>query len=248
VKKPDTVALLGLGEAGAALAADLAAAGVHVRGFDPDPSRDVPGVERQPTGAAAADGADVVVSANAAALAAADGLALAPSQLYADLNTTSAGVKRRVAELVAPAAFADVAVLGPVRGLTTPCLASGAGADAFAAAFGALGMPVESIGGEPGDAATRKLVRSVFMKGVAAAVLESLEAAEAAGAADWLRAEIDSVLGAPLVDRLVDGSRRHAARRVEEMTAAAELLRELGVEPHVADAARAALEQLRDVP
>ena len=35
------VAVLGLGEAGGRLAADLAAAGVEVRGFDPDPARDI---------------------------------------------------------------------------------------------------------------------------------------------------------------------------------------------------------------
>ena len=39
---PLTVALLGLGEAGSALAGDLVAAGVYVRGFDPAVGNDVP--------------------------------------------------------------------------------------------------------------------------------------------------------------------------------------------------------------
>ena len=51
------------------------------------------------------------------------------------------------------------------------------GAARFAELFEPLGMPVEVVGPEAGDAAGLKLLRSVFMKGVAAAALESLAAA-----------------------------------------------------------------------
>jgi hypothetical protein len=47
------------------------------------------------------------------------------------------------------------------------------------------------------------------------------------------------------VTRLVEGSRRHAARRIDEMEAAAALEQELGLEPHVARAAAAVLRGLR---
>jgi 3-hydroxyisobutyrate dehydrogenase-like beta-hydroxyacid dehydrogenase len=193
------------------------------------------------------------VNAASAALAAARecAVALSGGQLYADLNTTGAAVKIAVGEVVAGsgARFADVALLAPVpqRGIETPALASGPGAEDFARMFGALGMPVEVLSLEAGDAAQRKLLRSVFMKGLAAAIVESLEAAGAAGCEDWLRANIASTLesaDAALVDRLVDGSRRHAARRAEEMAAACELLRELGVEPRVAAGAAAQLVEL----
>ena len=80
--------------------------------------------------------------------------------------------------------FADVALMSPVpgRGLRTPTLVSGPGAVSFSERFSALGMPVDVVGAEPGMAATRKLLRSVFMKGLAAAALESLQGAEAADA------------------------------------------------------------------
>ena len=54
-QRAHAVAVLGLGEAGSRLAADLAAAGVEVRGYDPDPGRDVPSISRadDPTAAAA---------------------------------------------------------------------------------------------------------------------------------------------------------------------------------------------------
>ena len=109
-------------------------------------------------------------------------------------------------------------------------------------------MPVELVGLRPGDAAGLKLLRSVFMKGIAAAALESLAAADAAGVEQHVRADLAAVLGEPLLDRLLTGSRTHAARRVDEMRAAAAYVEELGVEPRIAAAAAAWLEQLRDEP
>jgi 3-hydroxyisobutyrate dehydrogenase-like beta-hydroxyacid dehydrogenase len=107
-------------------------------------------------------------------------------------------------------------------------------------------MPVEVVGAQPGDAAGLKLLRSVFMKGVAAAAIEALEAARIAGAEDRVRSEITSILGEPLLDRLLSGSRTHAARRVDEMNAAAAYVTELGIEPRIAKAAAEWLAQLRD--
>lgn len=243
---PRSVAVLGLGEAGSRLAADLAAAGVEVRGHDPAVPGDMPDTQ------AAVRDADVVLSVNSAA-AALDAAAAAlptlrPGAVYADLNTAAPALKREVAALVAAsgALFADVALLGPVptRGLRTPALASGAGARAFAEALTPLGMPVDVVSERAGDAATLKLLRSVFMKGIAAAAIESLHAAGVAGHADWLEGEIAGVIGRPLLDRLLEGSRTHAARRVDEMEAASALLIELGVEPRIAAASAALLLEL----
>ena len=54
------------------------------------------------------------------------------------------------------------------------------------------------------------------------------------------------MVGAPYLERLIEGSRKHAARRVDEMDAAAALLVELGVEPRVAAASRSILSELAD--
>ena len=240
--------MLGLGEAGGRLAADLVSVGVEVRGYDPASSAPEQ-VDQAGDPASAVSGATVVLALTTAstALAAAESAvpALGSDAIYADLNTTSPALKRDIAALVAAAGaqFADVALLGPVpaRGLGTPALASGPGAQAFAEVFGPLGMPVEVVSDRPGDAAILKLLRSVFMKGLAASVLESLRAAEAAGHASWLEGEIAAVIGEPLRERLVEGSRRHALRRVDELEAARELLLELGVEPRVAAASAAVL-------
>jgi 3-hydroxyisobutyrate dehydrogenase-like beta-hydroxyacid dehydrogenase len=246
------VAVLGLGEAGGRIAADVAAAGVEVRGFDPDPARDVRSIFRAADAASAAIGCDVVLSINSAKAAVEAATAALPgvprASIYADLNTASPELKRELASLVAEAGvcFADVALLGPIptRGLSAPVLVSGAAAQAFAGLFAPLGMPVEVVSERAGDAATLKLLRSVFMKGLAASALESLAAAEAAGHREWLERELAAVLGEPLLERLVEGSRKHAVRRVDEMEAARDLLLELGIEPRIAAASAALLAEL----
>jgi 3-hydroxyisobutyrate dehydrogenase-like beta-hydroxyacid dehydrogenase len=211
-----------------------------VRGWDPV-ARPA-GVEVAADAPAAAEEADVVLSVNAASVAAAvaHGVAgaLRADAVYADLNTAAPGLKRELADAL-PVRFADVALMGavPLTGIRTPSLASGDGAERFAELFAPLGMPVEVVGEAPGDAAGLKLLRSVFMKGLAAAAIESLEAAEAAGVHQRIRAEIAGVIGEPILARLLEGSEAHAARRVEEMRAAVAYLEELGVAPRVAAAA-----------
>jgi 3-hydroxyisobutyrate dehydrogenase-like beta-hydroxyacid dehydrogenase len=239
------IAILGLGEAGGTIAADLRAAGVAVSGYDPLPERHEAATPQE-----AVAGAEVVLSLTTAAeaLAAARSVldALSPGQLYADANTSGAALKRELAALVEPtgAIFVDVALMAPVpgKGIRTPAGASGPGAERFAELFGPLGMPVAVVPGPPGAAATRKLLRSVAWKGVAAVVVEALEAARAAGVEEWLRGEILALFADADLDRIEQGSRTHAVRRAHELADVAGLLRELGVEPRLAEAARAQLE------
>lgn len=248
------IGMVGLGEAGSAIAADLLAAGVSVRGWDPVASGP-DGVEPARDAADAAAGADIVMSANAAAVALDAARSVAPAlrdgQVFADLNTAAPVLKRELAEVVGDsgAGFADVALIGPVpgNGLRTPTLVSGTGAESFAAALGPLGMPVTVVGAQPGDAAARKLARSVFAKGLAAAIGESLAAAEQLGFEEWLYADLVRTLekaDGPLLQRLIEGSRLHAARRVDEMAAAVEMLESVGVEPRIASASEAWLRSL----
>ena len=243
------IAVLGLGEAGGRIAGDLVSAGCTVRGFDPASRLD--GIENCASALDAVAGADFVLSVNAAHaaldLAKQVAPALSAESLYADLNTGSPELKRELAASV-PVPFVDVALTGvvPATGLGTAALASGAGAERFAEAFRPLGMPVTVVSAVPGDAAALKLLRSVFMKGMAAAAVEALAAAEAAGVEQHVRDDIAGVIGGPLLDRLLTGSKRHADRRQDEMQAAAAYVGELGVEPRISAAAAAWLLQLRD--
>jgi 3-hydroxyisobutyrate dehydrogenase-like beta-hydroxyacid dehydrogenase len=248
------VAVLGLGEAGGEIAAGLCAAGVVVRGFDPRVPA-APGIVGCASDADASQGAGIVLALTSAHEAE-ETLRLAlpgigPGAVYADMNTASAGLKASLGELAASAGvgFADIALMSPVpgKGLHTPMLAAGPAAGRFADAFRGLGARVEVLPGPPGTAAARKLVRSVFYKGLAAAVIESLRAAEAAGCGEWIRDNIRHELAsasAATLDRLEQGSIRHARRRADEMAAAGELLREFGVAPRVAGASEGWLRQL----
>ena len=248
------VAVLGLGEAGSEIAADLAAAGAAVRGFDPQVPAG-PGITACDSDADASRGAAAVLALTSAHEAE-ETLRLAlpgigPGTVYAEMNTAPAGLKEELAAIAGGAgvAFADVALMSPVpgNGLRTPMLAAGAAAAAFADVLRPLGASVEILPGPAGAAAARKLVRSVFYKGLAAAVIESLRAAEAAGCEDWIRENIARELAgfsAATLGRLEHGSRRHARRRAEEMAAATELLHELGVSPRVATASEQWLREL----
>jgi 3-hydroxyisobutyrate dehydrogenase-like beta-hydroxyacid dehydrogenase len=225
-----------------------------VWGFDPvDP--DLDGVRRAKSAAEAAHGSDAVLSLNsssvAAEVAASVAGELSGGTLFADLNTAAPEVKREVAKIVEAGggSFADVALLGPVpgHGLHTPALVSGPGAEQFEQLLGGLGMPVTVVGEVPGEASARKLARSVFAKGLAASVGESLAAAERLGCEQWLHAELERTLveaDAALLQRLIDGSRVHAARRSEEMAAAVAMLDDLGVSPRIAAASEQWLRSL----
>nr|WP_276610788.1 NAD(P)-dependent oxidoreductase [Kineococcus siccus] len=246
---------MGLGEAGSAIARDLLAAGADVRGHDPALAPPA-GVAARRDEADAVRDADLVLSANSSAAARGALLtalpALRPGTLFADLNTASPALKASLADAAGDRAdVVDVALMAPVPGLglRTPMLASGPAAPRFADLLRPLGAAVDVHPGPVGAATSRKLLRSVFYKGLAAAVLEALAGARAAGCEDWLRADVAAELArfdAATLDRLVDGSHRHARRRADEMAAAAQQLDELGVPSRVARAARDALVELRD--
>jgi 3-hydroxyisobutyrate dehydrogenase-like beta-hydroxyacid dehydrogenase len=248
------IAVLGLGEAGSEIAADLVAAGAVVHGFDPKMPAPA-GMGEFSSDAGAARGAQIVLALTSAHEAT-ETLELAlpgieDSAIYADLNTGSAGLKAALAATAAERGIAcvDVAVMAPVPGLglRVPMLASGPRAEDLASVLCALGATVTVLAGPPGTAATRKLLRSVFYKGLAAAVTEALRGGQAAGCEEWLRQDIGQVLAsasAATVDRLEEGSIRHARRRTDEMMAAGDLLEELGVPPRVARASQGWLEQL----
>lgn len=229
------IAVLGLGEAGSIYARGLAERGAEVVAFDPR-SVDTPaGVSRSTNIEDAVDGADLVLSLVGARVAG-DVLDQALARMtsgaaFADLNT-GAPTQKRVLATAAVAAgipFADVAVMAPVprAGVDTELLASGDGAEATSDALRSYGLPIRVVGNDAGDAAGLKLVRSVFMKGLAALVFESLEAAGKIGASAEMRTQIAAELagdGDAMVQRLLDGTRQHAERREHEMQDAREFL------------------------
>ncbi len=233
------VAVLGLGEAGRIYAADLAERGSVVTAADPVATTAPPGVTLASGAPEAVRGADVVLSlvGGGAAASALDSALpeLVPGSVYADMNTVAPSEKRRLAERAAARGipFVDVAILAPVprARLATPLALSGTGAARLQSLLDGLQVPTTLVGAEAGDAGGLKLLRSVFMKGLAALVFESVTAARAIGAEDWVIDQIASELGPSghaLVRRLLEGTPVHAVRREAEMRDALAFLEALG--------------------
>lgn len=247
------VAILGIGEVGRTLARDLLAAGVSLSGWDPAPHHIPDGLSFADGNPQAAQSADLILSTNLSRVAVEVAQEVLPvlgaGQVFAEMNTASPALKREIADLFedSGASFTDVAIMAPIilKGIHTPMLASGSGAPIFSRLLSPFGAPITVVPGPAGQAATYKLLRSIFYKGLASVVIETLEAARQMDLEEWVRDQMLTILqDGSMIDRFVEGSRTHAARRVDEMSAVIDLLVEIGVQPYSSSAAR---ERLRDL-
>ena len=216
------------------------------------------GVHLCPTIAVAVGAAEVVIAAVPAAAASevveVCARYLGPGQLYVDPSSSLPEVKRDAADRVAQAGseYADVAVLGTVVtvGARVPMLASGSGAQRWGEEASAAGLDVTVLDGPPGAAAIVKLLRSVFMKGRDALVVELVLAARRHGVLDAVLSSIggagEQVPFASLAERVMCSLAVYAERRADELADAAHLLREAGVDPVMTRAGEARLRRLAD--
>lgn len=227
------VTILGLGEAGSAYASAFDEAGHAVTGFDPSPVATPPNVTRAASAAEAVSDAEVVFGLTTAApsVAVASEAAghLRSEAIYIDMNAGSPQKKREVqSALGSDAKFVDGAVIGSVIqfGARAHVLLSGPYSDLAATVLGTIGAQTESLQGQIGDASQRKLLRSVFMKGLGALITEAIQAGEEAGETEWVRAQIagELALGEKALDRLLNGTAQHARRRSIELNDSLALL------------------------
>lgn len=234
--------VFGIGEAGSLIAADLAAAGAQVAAFDPADVATPAGVLRTEDPRQAVTNTDAVLSITAAAdchAALDQAISHIPSTaIYADFATTAASLKEELAGKARKngVSFVDVALMSVVvgKGINANVMAAGSGVTRFGELMSPFGMPVTIVEGDAGEATKRKLLRSVFMKGLAAVMIEALRGAEAAGLSDWLWDNLSEEIAQAdeqLLRRLVAGTAPHAERRLHEMQAAADQLLDLGVDP-----------------
>lgn len=120
-------------------------------------------------------------------------------------------------------------------------IACGPGAEAFKEAMDPWGMNIQLHPGAPGAACAIKLVRSIYMKGLEALLLELLEGAEAYGVTEdvipTVCATMDKDPFREILDRLVTGMAIHCKRRGDEICGSVEMLREAGIDPCMCEAA-----------
>ncbi len=253
------LSFIGFGEAGQAIAAGLAEAGVVARMAAWDillPRREgeklvqaaaAIGVRQAGSAADAVGEADIVIAAVTAASSvdAAKSVKshLAAKPFFLDINSVSPGRKQDTAKLLDDAArYVDVAVLAPIYPARhqTPMLLAGPHAEAVVPTLAALGMRASIAGPEIGAAAAIKMVRSVMIKGIEALTVECFLAAARAGVIDEVAASMKNnypgLDWAKVVPYNLERMASHGERRAAEMEEVADTLRELGVEPLMATA------------
>ena len=249
------IAILGLGEAGSIFANDLAAMGITVSGWDPNPIRTLNNKIRFATSNAdAAKDADIIFSVNLSSVSEQIATEVLPvmnkEKIYVEMNTSSPDKKIAVYNILQSSGvqYVDLAIMAPVppNGIKTPFLASGPGAKLFKEKLSGLHLDIDVIGDKVGDASTKKLLRSIVYKGVAAVICEAVEAGKAFESEKYIREQISSVIGGndELINRFLEGSVTHAERRLHEMEAVVEMLEEKNIEPFLSKAAKNNLEKI----
>ena len=180
---------------------------------------------------------------------------LKKGQLFLDMNSVSPQRKIETAALVAPAgaAYVDVAVMAPAAPYLhkVPCLIGGPGAAALAPRAAALGMKMELVSPEVGQASAIKMFRSIVVKGMEAILVESMTAASEYGVESRVLASLQETfpgidwekLAGTMIERVVS----HGMRRAAEMREVAETLEGIGLEPIMAAASAARQQWIADL-
>jgi 3-hydroxyisobutyrate dehydrogenase-like beta-hydroxyacid dehydrogenase len=185
------------------------------------------------------------VTANQAASAAEQNAPyLTARHIYADLNSVSPGLKQSIARIIeaSGARFAEIAMMAPVPpyGHKVPMLAGGAGADCFVAKLAPFGISAEIVSREVGTAAATKMFRSIIVKGMEALITECVLGASRYHADERVFASLSEsypgINWKELADYMVGRVVVHGERRAREMEEVAATLREIDIEPIMAEA------------
>ena len=171
---------------------------------------------------------------------------LRPGQIYADVSASTPATKKAIWDKIKDTGvlFADAAMLGslPQDKHRVPITASGNGAEAFKATMEPLGMRITLAGDKAGSASAIKLVRSIFMKGIASLMIETMQAADAYDVTDEIVASLSKSLdGIPFtkhLDRLVTGTAIHCTRRAAELKGSIAMQEESKLSPEMSAAAK----------
>lgn len=179
---------------------------------------------------------------------------LRPGQLYVDVSASTPSIKQAIWEQVKNTGvlFVDAAMLGslPKDQHRVPITASGNGAEEFKKLMTPYGMKITLAGEKAGAASAIKLVRSIYMKGIAGLMIEMLQAADAYGVSEEVIASISkSMDGIPFtshLDRLVTGSALHCTRRAAELKGSIAMLGEANLSSDMTKATKQRLQDLEE--
>jgi 3-hydroxyisobutyrate dehydrogenase-like beta-hydroxyacid dehydrogenase len=252
------ICLLGFGEVGQTLTADLRARVDGITAWDPKfaESSSAPSLAAGRLGViAAADArsavaeADLTISAVTAAQIGEAAMSVAAhlkhDAYYFDLNSTSPAAKQAAAAWIDAAGgrFVEAAIMSPIAParIASPMLLGGAHAASFLPLATQLGFTGARCFSERlGAASAAKMCRSVVVKGLEALMLESLLTARKFGVE---QAVLDSLQSTSPADTwrtqgryMISRALVHGRRRAEEMREAARTVAEAGLAPRMSGA------------
>ncbi|MGX9351698.1 DUF1932 domain-containing protein [Shimia sp. W99] len=216
-------------------------------------------VQGAESSATATVGAELIFSLVTADQAEAAAKAAARSDLdgalYLDGNSCAPDAKRRAAQIITEAGgrYVDLAIMTPVQPHLhkSPCLLAGPDAQIAQDITRALGMETKLAGQDIGAASTRKMVRSIMIKGLEALTLECFLAARKAGVEDHILASLETSFPgfdwATRAPYMIERSLTHGIRRAAEMREVAQTVTDLGLDPLMATATAARQQQMGDL-
>lgn len=254
-----TICIIGFGEAGGILGAELARKpGLAVRTYDillADKARraamlartEAAGVTAAASHKEAVAGADLIVSAVTAAssfdVARSTARQLAAGQVFLDINSVSPETKRRSAALIEAggADYVEAAVMAavPPKRLAVPMLIGGKKAAALAVILKGLGFDATPVADRIGVASAIKMCRSVMIKGLEALTVECLLGARRYGAEAQVLASLHETFPSmgwtgALPGALMSRVAEHGRRRAAEMREVAATLEDGGIAARMA--------------
>ena len=187
----------------------------------------------------------LVVGAATKAVAASAAPYLSENAIFIDLNSVGPDTKALAAREIetGKGSFVEGAVMArvPPYAEKVPILVAGKRASEVAQRLNALGMNLEAVGETPGQASSLKMIRSVMIKGVEALLIEALSSAERAGVTERILDSVGETFPGldwrQVADYYLSRTFEHGARRVTEMTEAAETIESLGLKAYMSRAA-----------
>lgn len=259
MSQPMRICLLGFGEVGQTLAADL-----RERGFTNLIAWDLKfaearselarrahalSVEASNNAQQAASGASLMLSAVTAAQAVPAAQSMAPhlerDALFVDLNSASPAAKRQAQAAIeaGAGAYVEAVVMAPIspKRIASPILLGGPSAQRFAQLAPDLGFSgVEVFSDTVGQASAAKMCRSVVIKGLEALLTESLVSARHYGVETAVIQSLQNLLPGhdwrALAQYMMSRSMLHGVRRAEEMREVAITVNEAGLSPWMSNA------------
>jgi 3-hydroxyisobutyrate dehydrogenase-like beta-hydroxyacid dehydrogenase len=247
------IALIGFGEVGQTLGADLLACGTSVTAYDPlfaEPDS-VPAralvkirVKAEKTASDAIKNAELVISAVTAAsdLDAARSVVpgLPRGAFYLDVNSVSPGMKQACSKIIDEVGgrYVEAAVMTPIapKRIASAMLLGGPHAADFIARAQPLGFSGAKVFSHiVGQASATKMCRSVIIKGTEALLLESLVAARHYGVEKTVLDSLSDLMPVgdweKLARYMISRALEHGTRRAEEMRESAKTVAEAGLAP-----------------